>query len=114
MVATSERHPLTPRQQQILDLIRRHTREHGYPPTVRWIGEQTGIKSPNGVTCHLKALARKGCITHEPKTARGIAIPGESPMDVLRRVARDIGFDSLSGETRAAVAELVGNQCASV
>ena len=38
---------LTPRQQQILELIDRHTRERGYPPSVREIGEEVGLTSPS-------------------------------------------------------------------
>ena len=50
---------LTRRQQQILDLIKDHIETKGWPPTIREIGSATGIRSPNGVMCHLKALAKK-------------------------------------------------------
>ena len=54
--------PLTKRQQQIFDLIKDHIETNGWPPTVREIGAATGIRSPNGVMCHLKPLVKKGWI----------------------------------------------------
>ena len=46
----------------------------GYGPTVREIGDEFGIKSPNGVMCHLKALEKKGLITREPNLSRAIQL----------------------------------------
>ncbi|HID77315.1 MAG TPA: repressor LexA, partial [Planctomycetaceae bacterium] len=51
---------LTQRQRAIYEFIRQKIRERGYGPTVREIGRQFGIQSPNGVVCHLKALEKKG------------------------------------------------------
>ena len=58
---------LTERQQNIYNMIRNLIVQRGYGPTVREIGEHFGIKSPNGVMCHLRALERSvlcGGITH--------------------------------------------------
>ena len=68
--------PLTKRQQQVLDIIKDSIEELGWPPTVREIGTETGIRSPNGVTAHLKALEKKGRIETEEKTARCIKLTG--------------------------------------
>ena len=38
-------------------------RNRGYGPTVREIGREFGIKSPNGVMCHLRALEARGSST---------------------------------------------------
>ncbi len=54
------REPLTERQEAILRFIARQAEKQGYPPTIREIGEQFGIRSTNGVNDHLKALERKG------------------------------------------------------
>lgn len=54
--------PLTDRQQEILDFIRRHLEEHQKLPSVRELAIEFGIRSPNGVSCHLHALAAKGRI----------------------------------------------------
>lgn len=53
---------LTPRQQHILDLIRRHVQEQGMPPTRLEIARMLGVRSVNAVEDHLKALVRKGYI----------------------------------------------------
>lgn len=56
--------PLTPRQQQVFDIINDMTKQNGYPPTIRDIAEAAGISSPNGVLCHLKAMKAKGVLRH--------------------------------------------------
>lgn len=43
------------------------------PPTVREIGKHFGIGSPNGVNCHLKALADKGYISYGGRS-RGVKL----------------------------------------
>ena len=53
---------LTPRQAEILALIRDHMRREGFPPTPRELMALTGIKSPNGIVCHLASLKRKGLL----------------------------------------------------
>ena len=63
---------LTPRQQEILDFVSRSIREQGYPPTIREIGRAFGIRSPNGVNDHLKALQRKGFLNREDLKSRAI------------------------------------------
>ncbi|PON15014.1 hypothetical protein C2W62_26080 [Candidatus Entotheonella serta] len=53
---------LTPRQQQVLDLIRHCLHEQGMPPTRAEMAQALGLRSANAVEDHLKALARKGHI----------------------------------------------------
>jgi repressor LexA len=65
---------LTQRQREIYDFIRDKIENRGYGPTVREIGEEFAIKSPNGVMCHLKALEKKGLITREEHSARAIRL----------------------------------------
>src|SRR5581483_409794 len=50
----------------------------GYGPTVREIGTEFKISSPNGVMCHLKALEKKGLIIREPNMSRAIMLATES------------------------------------
>ena len=75
---------LTPRQAEVLAFMLDFKRKNHMPPTVRDIGESLGIKSTNGVTCHLKALEKKNCIQRVGKKARGIVIvdPDEPRMSV--------------------------------
>lgn len=50
---------LTPRQSQILTFMLRCW-SSGFIPTVRRIGDEFGISSPNGVMCHITAMCKKG------------------------------------------------------
>jgi repressor LexA len=78
---------LTPRQAQVLDLIRAYISATGYPPTRADIAEELGFRSPNAAEEHLKALARKGAIEMIPGTSRGIRLPEPSGIPVIGRVA---------------------------
>jgi repressor LexA len=69
---------LTKRQRDIYDFLKDKIRNRGYGPTVREIGSKFGIRSPNGVMCHLKALERKGLISRESHMSRAIQL-SESP-----------------------------------
>jgi len=80
---------LTPRQQQILDLIKQHIDGTGYPPTRAEIATELGFKSPNAAEEHLRALARKGVIEMISGTSRGIRLLEEEPpgLPLIGRVA---------------------------
>lgn len=79
---------LTARQTEVLNLIKRHIEETGYPPTRADIASELGFKSPNAAEEHLKALARKGAIEIIPGTSRGIRLPETfTGIPVVGRVA---------------------------
>ncbi|HEY0878913.1 MAG TPA: transcriptional repressor LexA [Zeimonas sp.] len=65
---------LTPRQQQILSLIRQHIADTGFPPTRAEIAAQLGFRSANAAEEHLKALARKGVLELTAGASRGIRL----------------------------------------
>ncbi len=65
---------LTARQTEILNFIRNNVNTYGFPPTIAEIASAMGMKSPNGVRDHLKALKRKGVIELIPFTSRGIRL----------------------------------------
>lgn len=67
-------HQLTPRQREILDMIERHSRDHGYPPSVREIGEAVGLTSPSTVHTHLGTLQRLGFLHRDPTKPRAIEL----------------------------------------
>ncbi|MEZ9819723.1 transcriptional repressor LexA [Shewanella sp. 10N.286.45.A1] len=69
--------PLTPRQAEILELIKRNISDTGMPPTRAEIARRLGFKSANAAEEHLKALAKKGCIEIIPGTSRGIRLTQE-------------------------------------
>lgn len=62
----------TKRQDQILEVVERHIAEHGYPPTVREIGDAVGLNSPSTVHAHLKALEASGALTRDATKPRAI------------------------------------------
>lgn len=66
--------PLTPRQIEVYDLVKRHVDETGMPPTRAEIARELGFKSANAAEEHLKALARKKAIEIIPGTSRGIKL----------------------------------------
>jgi repressor LexA len=66
--------PLTPRQAEILQLIKTYQQDSGMPPTRAEIAQQLGFKSANAAEEHLKALAKKGVIEMMPGTSRGIRL----------------------------------------
>ena len=79
--------PLTPRQQQILDWIRRHMEHEGVPPTRVELCTAMGFRSPNAAEDHLRALARKGAIELVAGSSRGIRLPDLGGLPLVGRVA---------------------------
>ncbi|MFC6441756.1 transcriptional repressor LexA [Bowmanella sp. JS7-9] len=76
--------PLTPRQQQVLQLIKSTVADTGMPPTRAEIADKLGFRSANAAEEHLKALAKKGVIEILPGTSRGIRVnwpEDEQPQD---------------------------------
>ncbi len=67
---------LTERQTAILCFIKKFSLEKRYPPTIPEIQEEFGIRSPNGVNNHIKALIRKGYIKRDSSRARALEIVG--------------------------------------
>ena len=65
---------LTDRQQQVCDFIRLFTARHGYGPSIRDIGKEIGVSSPNGVMCHVRSLRRKGVIADNGGIARSLIL----------------------------------------
>lgn len=67
---------MTERQRAILDFLRRFVDEHGYPPTVREIGDAVGLASPSTVHAHLANLERAGLLRRDPTKPRAIELVG--------------------------------------
>jgi repressor LexA len=75
---------LTKRQKEIFDYIKRYLRKHGYPPTVREIGNALGLHSPSTVHAHLSKLEASGLLRRDPSKPRAI----ELMVDKVKRVVR--------------------------
>jgi len=67
---------LNPRQREILEFLREHTRTRAYPPTVREIGQAVGLSSSSTVQNHLNALEQKGFIRRDPTKSRTVEVIG--------------------------------------
>lgn len=65
---------LSLRQQKILDFIRRYSHEHGFPPTIREIGEDVGISSTSVVNYNLNVLVKKNHIERDSNVSRGLRL----------------------------------------
>jgi len=70
----SKRKELTSRQEEILEYIKKYSKENRMPPTVREIGNHFEISSTNGVRSILAALIKKGYINRSPRLSRGIEV----------------------------------------
>ena len=77
---------LTRKQQEIYNFILSFTNEHGYPPSVREIGEAVGLKSPSTVHFHMKGLEKAGVIVKAEGKTRAISLPGVSINPVAEEV----------------------------
>ena len=69
---------LTDRQRETLDLIRAHTRRHGFPPSRKELAKSLGLSHPSSADGHLSALQTKGWIEIRPDTKRGIRLVGDA------------------------------------
>ena len=67
---------LTPRQAEVLALIREYLEDSGMPPTRAEIAGRLGFRSANAAEEHLRALQRKGVIELIPGASRGIQLKG--------------------------------------
>ena len=67
---------LTARQQEIWNFLVEYVDRHGYPPTVREIGEQVGLASPSTVHAHLANLERAGLLKRDPTKPRALELIG--------------------------------------
>ena len=101
---------LTPRQQQILDLIQDAIARTGAPPTRAEIARTLGFKSANAAEEHLKALARKGVLELVSGTSRGIRLVSDTVRHI--NAARGTHFDLPMPAMQPMLLPLVGRVAA--
>jgi repressor LexA len=65
---------LTDRQRAILEMLHDHQAAHGYPPSVREIGEAVGLASPSSVHAQLATLESKGFLRRDPTKPRALEL----------------------------------------
>jgi repressor LexA len=101
---------LTQKQRKIYEFIKNKIESRGYGPTVREIGDAFGIKSPNGVMCHLNALVSKGLILRQGKSARAIQLVDHRPpgaeLPLVGSVAAGTPTEAVAQEDRLDFSDL--------
>jgi repressor LexA len=92
---------LTARQQEIWQFLIEYVDDHGYPPTVRDIGNAVGLASPSTVHAHLANLERAGLLRRDPTKPRAIELVGRQKVERLPTNARTTPILPLIGEIAA-------------
>jgi repressor LexA len=96
---------LTARQQEIWNYLVEYVDQHGYPPTVREIGEHVGLASPSTVHAHLANLERAGLLRRDPTKPRALELIGrerrEAEPAAQRAEQHDVTRLPLIGEIAA-------------
>jgi repressor LexA len=80
--ATAAAASLTDRQRAILETIHAHVDAHGYPPSVREIGDAVGLRSSSSVHAQLETLEDKGYLKRDPTKPRALEL-GRDPDTAL-------------------------------
>ncbi|MFG3344075.1 transcriptional repressor LexA [Streptomyces sp. NPDC048018] len=106
---------LTQRQQQILDIIRSHTRQHGFPPSMREIAAAAGLLSTSSVSHQIRALEKKGVLRQDPQRPRAYVLADGRPEAGAEGAERGVRSQAeILGERQAVVVPLVGRIAAGV
>jgi repressor LexA len=92
---------LSKRQREIFDFVVAYADEHGYPPTVREIGESVGLASPSTVHAHLANLERAGYLRRDPTKPRALEVVGRERSDAIASPAQETARLPLVGEIAA-------------
>lgn len=77
---------LSDRQQAIYDFIQEYAADHGYPPSIREIGQAVGISSTSVVDYNLKALERFGMILRDREVSRGVRTVGQAVRPLMVKI----------------------------
>jgi repressor LexA len=93
---------LTQRQREIYEFVVRYAERHGYPPTVREIGEAVGLASPSTVHAHLANLERAGYLRRDPTKPRALELVGRG------RAKASAAAPAMPADSRVHVLPLVG------
>lgn len=111
---------LTTREQAILDCIKNKIRENGFPPTVREICNEVGLRSTSTVHGYLARLEELGVIKRDPSSSRAIEVTEDMSWRKKKIVPTPIVGSVRAGEPVLAderietvlplPAELIGNQ----
>ncbi len=73
---------LPERQRRVLDCIEEYVGAHGFPPTVREIGDAIGVNSTSLISYYLKRLEERGLISREPAMSRAIQLTAPATEEI--------------------------------
>ena len=85
---TRKSNGLSERHKKILEYLAEYQRQYSYPPSIREIGEKTGISSTSVVNYYLAQLEAQGYIEREKNISRGIRLVKDAPG--LKQVAQNV------------------------
>jgi repressor LexA len=80
---------LSDRHVKILDFLGKH-QDKGYPPSIREIGEQTGITSTSVVNYYLEQLEKWGFIERDRRISRGVRVVPEKLAEMGERLSMPV------------------------
>ena len=89
---------MSDRLRRILDFLEAYTAEHGYPPSIREIGQAADISSTSVVDYNLRILERNGHIVRDREVSRGIRLTAQQLAAVPRMVRIPIMGRIAAGE----------------
>src|SRR2546425_2225662 len=92
---------LTARQQDIWNFLVEYVEQHGYPPTVREIGEAVGLASPSTVHAHLANLERAGLLRRDPTKPRALELVGREGREPIGAATAELPKLPLVGQIAA-------------
>jgi repressor LexA len=99
------RRELSERQRAILEFIREYTEEHGYPPSIREIGQAVGISSTSVVDYNLRILEAEGHIRRDREVSRGLGLASAAAerarivrVPIVGRIAAGEPIEAVQGE----------------
>ena len=92
---------LTGRQREIWSFLVEYVDRHGYPPTVREIGEAVGLASPSTVHAHLANLERAGLLRRDPTKPRALELVGPRAAKSAETVTAELPKLPLLGQIAA-------------
>lgn len=107
---------LTPRQRQILHVIREAVRKQGYPPTIRELASAVGVTSTSSISHQLRQLEAKGYLRRVPDRPRALEVrlPHDHPVvrpisaTTTELIGEALAPDASSGLASAVVVPVVG------
>lgn len=99
------RRDLSERQRSILAFIHEYSQEHGYPPSIREIGQAVGISSTSVVDYNLRILVSEGYIRRDREVSRGLGLAGAAGerirvvrVPIVGRIAAGEPIEAVQGE----------------